>query len=81
MKQLRDAIRYRFESLPDGGRIRITATGAAATSAVHDFLRFQIAEHHTDDKGEIEIDQQRPESRLTDPADPSDRSARTPAAE
>src|SRR5204863_10195818 len=46
IKALHDAIRYDFESLPDGGRIRITAKGAAAVGAVHDFLRFQLREHH-----------------------------------
>lgn len=49
MKARREAIRYRYEELPEGGRVRITTSDAAALDAVHRFLRFQIAEHHTGD--------------------------------
>jgi hypothetical protein len=45
MKELRGAIRYRYEELPEGGRVRITTADAKALDAVHRFLRFQIREH------------------------------------
>lgn len=54
MKELGDAITYKFEELPDGGRIRITTTNADALKAVHDFLRFQIKDHGTKDSGTVE---------------------------
>ncbi|HUO83588.1 MAG TPA: hypothetical protein VM534_00605 [Thermoanaerobaculia bacterium] len=54
MKELAGAIRYRYEKLPDGGRIRILTATPAAASAVHDFLRFQIEDHRTGDPGRVE---------------------------
>ncbi|HJW95141.1 MAG TPA: hypothetical protein VJ901_16110 [Thermoanaerobaculia bacterium] len=54
MKELGDAIAYKFEELPEGGRIRITTTNADALKAVHEFLRFQIKDHGTKDSGTIE---------------------------
>ena len=54
MKELGDAIAYKFEELPDGGRIRITTTNPDALKAVHDFLRFQIKDHGTKDSGTVE---------------------------
>ncbi|HXT22324.1 MAG TPA: hypothetical protein VN923_16335 [Thermoanaerobaculia bacterium] len=44
-----DAVRYRYEELPAGGRVVITAATAETLAAVHEFLRFQIAEHGTGD--------------------------------
>jgi len=49
MRTAGDAVRYRFEELPAGGRVVITAGTAEALAAVHEFLRFQIAEHGTGD--------------------------------
>ena len=49
MTTLRADIDYKFESAPAGGRVIITARSAAAIEAVHAFLRYQIAEHHTGD--------------------------------
>jgi hypothetical protein len=37
-----------------GGRIRITTNNKEALAAVHEFLRFQIADHQTGDSTEIE---------------------------
>ena len=54
MKQLGDAITYRFENLKEGGRIRITTKNAEALEAVHEFLRFQIKDHGTKDSGKVE---------------------------
>ena len=44
-----DAIRYRYEDTATGGRVSITTTDVAALAAVHEFLRYQIAEHKTGD--------------------------------
>ena len=54
MKELRDAISYRYEELPEGGRVRITTANARALDAVHRFLEFQIDEHKTGDSTKIE---------------------------
>gem|GEM_PF-956892 len=56
MARLRSDIAYRYESLPAGGRIRITASSAPALAAVHDFLRFQVTEHRTANTGKVEED-------------------------
>ena len=49
MIRLKDGMAYRFESMKNGGRVRIRATGQAARDAVHAFLRYQIREHATGD--------------------------------
>lgn len=49
MAALRSSIVYDYEETPDGGRVRIRSTSRDAVAAVHDFLRYQIAEHHTGD--------------------------------
>jgi hypothetical protein len=49
MKRLRDRIAYTYEDAPNGGRVRITTRFARALSAVHEFLRYQIADHKTGD--------------------------------
>ena len=49
MTARKDAIRYRYEDTPAGGRVSITTTDPEALSAVHAFLRYQIAEHRTGD--------------------------------
>jgi hypothetical protein len=43
----------RFEGLPAGGRVRIKAKSDETLKAVHDFLRFQIEDHHTGDSTEV----------------------------
>ncbi|MDQ3168942.1 MAG: hypothetical protein M3Q55_02250 [Acidobacteriota bacterium] len=47
MAASRDHIEYRFEPIPDGGRVHITTSDRAALAAVHAFLRYQIDEHRT----------------------------------
>lgn len=42
-----------FEESERGGRIQITTGNAEAVAAIHQFLRFQIADHGTGDSGEI----------------------------
>jgi hypothetical protein len=56
MERLRADIAYRYEPLERGGRIRITTKSSAALAAVHDFLRFQVTEHHTANTGKVEED-------------------------
>jgi hypothetical protein len=50
MKDKRVEISYTFEELPTGGRVRIITKNPDALNAVHDFLTFQIEDHHTGDK-------------------------------
>jgi hypothetical protein len=49
MMRLTDAITYRYEDVPSGGRVAITTTHPRALAAVHEFLRYQITEHKTGD--------------------------------
>jgi hypothetical protein len=49
MKLLKAAIRYHYEEMPSGGRVRIETADTVAAAAIHDFLRFQITEHDTGD--------------------------------
>jgi hypothetical protein len=54
MKQLKAEIKYEFEELERGGRVRIRAANADALSAIHEFLRFQIEDHQTGDSKELD---------------------------
>lgn len=54
MQSKHDAIRYQYEELERGARVRITTGDAAALDAVHRFLRFQIDDHRTGDSREVE---------------------------
>ena len=49
MKQMVGKIRYSFTATARGGVVRIETDDAAARRAVHEFLRYQIAEHATGD--------------------------------
>jgi hypothetical protein len=53
MKEKRAEISYNFEQLSEGGRVRIKAKNPDAIKAIHDFLRFQIEDHHTGDTTDI----------------------------
>lgn len=53
MKEKRAEISYSFEDLPTGGRVRVKTANADALKAIHQFLRFQIEDHHTGDTSEI----------------------------
>jgi hypothetical protein len=53
MAQRKDQIRYVFVETERGARVRITTTDPQATDAVHAFLLFQIADHHTEDSPKI----------------------------
>jgi hypothetical protein len=62
MKEKHAEISYSFEELPAGGRVRIKTTNPDALKAIHDFLRFQIEDHHTGDTTEATARYIRPKS-------------------
>ena len=49
MARLRESIRYRYEPTDRGGRVTIDTSNREARKAIHEFLRFQIQDHHTQD--------------------------------
>jgi hypothetical protein len=53
MKLMKSSIHYTYEELPSGGRVRIQSADQIALASIHDFLRFQIAEHETGDSVEV----------------------------
>ncbi|HET9405890.1 MAG TPA: hypothetical protein VFO39_01505 [Candidatus Sulfotelmatobacter sp.] len=53
MQLLKSKIAYKYEELPSGGRVRIQSSDPVALAGIHDFLRFQIAEHQTGDSLEV----------------------------
>jgi hypothetical protein len=57
MKRLGKAIQYKLEPTEKGARIRITTKDPDALRAVHEFLRFQIADHQTGDSLDVTNEQ------------------------
>jgi hypothetical protein len=53
LKARKDSVRYTYVETPAGGRVDILTADPAALSALHDFLRYQIAEHRTNDPTSI----------------------------
>lgn len=53
MKRLRSEIQYHLENTERGARLRLTTKSPEAVQAVHQFLRFQIADHQTGDTTEV----------------------------
>ena len=53
MRKLRGQIRYRYQETRNGGRVDIRTQDPQALQAVHQFLCFQIAEHHTGDSTQM----------------------------
>jgi hypothetical protein len=53
MKEQHAEIPYSFEEVSAGGRVRIKTNNRDALKAIHEFLRFQIADHHTGDTTDI----------------------------
>lgn len=47
MKRLKAQIQYNFAETDTGGRVLIHSDNTEAIDAIHDFLGFQIREHHT----------------------------------
>jgi len=54
MRALGEKVTYRYEELERGARIVMRTNDASGLEAVHQFLRFQIADHHTGDSGKVE---------------------------
>ena len=50
MKRLKAEISYHYVATDRGGRVEISTKNPEALTAIHEFLRFQIQEHHTGDK-------------------------------
>lgn len=46
---LRAEITYRYQDTPQGGKVAIATENSRALAALHEFLRFQIADHRTGD--------------------------------
>jgi len=59
MKDLHNEIHYHYQRTDIGGKIEIETANPKALDAVHEFLRFQIAEHKTGDSTEVRNDRQR----------------------
>jgi hypothetical protein len=53
MKKLKSEIQYKFEEPAQGARVRISTRNPEALNAIHEFLRFQIKEHKTEDSLEV----------------------------
>lgn len=53
MKQMSSEIKYAYESKPQGGTMRISASSPKTIDAIHDFLRFQIQDHETGDSLDV----------------------------
>ena len=49
MARLKDAVHWELKEVPRGARINISTDNRDALNAVHEFLRFQIADHKTGD--------------------------------
>jgi hypothetical protein len=49
MTRMKDQLQWKLEETPRGARIAITADNKKSLDAVHEFLRFQIADHKTGD--------------------------------
>lgn len=49
MMRLKAQIQYKYVETNTGGRVLIHSDNSKAIEAIHDFLRFQIREHHTGD--------------------------------
>jgi hypothetical protein len=49
MTERKAAIRFQYVETLNGGRVNIVTTDAAALAGVHEFLKYQIAEHKTGD--------------------------------
>lgn len=55
MSALKSQINYSYEKIARGGQVRIVTKNPDALAAVHEFLRFQIADHQTGDPTTIVV--------------------------
>jgi len=53
LQRLKAEVNYQFEEIPNGGRVRISTKNKEAISAAHEFLKFQISDHRTNDSTEV----------------------------
>jgi hypothetical protein len=53
MRDRKSAIRYQYVETPHGGRVDIVTADRSALAAIHEFLRYQIAEHKTGDAAKV----------------------------
>jgi hypothetical protein len=53
LQRRKTSIRWRYEDLPSGGRVVAASRDKKAVAAVHEFLKFQIADHRTGDPGTV----------------------------
>jgi hypothetical protein len=53
MKRKRADIRWKYEEIENGARVVAVTKDPDALSAIHEFLRFQIADHSTGDPGKV----------------------------
>jgi hypothetical protein len=65
MKRLKDRIAYTAENTAKGVQVRIFTVSPEALEAVHEFLRFQIKDHRTNDPLAIQV---KPSARLDAPS-------------
>jgi hypothetical protein len=49
LQRLHESVIYDYQETPRGGRVRIESSNRDGLAAIHDFLRYQIAEHRTGD--------------------------------
>jgi hypothetical protein len=56
LQTLKAELKYQYEDIDRGGRVRIATQNKKALAAVYEFLRFQIADHQTGDTAEITND-------------------------
>jgi len=54
MKDRKDKISFRFESVANGGKVLIATEDPKALKAIHEYLRYQIREHKTGDPLEVQ---------------------------
>lgn len=52
MTKLKAQIRYQLKETPQGAKVEIRTDNNEALNAIHEFLRFQIADHQTGDTPE-----------------------------
>jgi hypothetical protein len=55
MKEMKSSISYKYEEIERGGRLLITSKDPAAVAAIHEFLKFQIADHQTGDPATVPV--------------------------
>jgi hypothetical protein len=55
MKRKKAGIQWKYEEIENGARLVVSTKDPEALSAIHEFLRFQIADHHTGDPATLKV--------------------------